>query len=60
MTLEQDALKEQVETMSQQLQDLVDLTGADDDADIYPSIQVLKSELYRDLEEEQSGGDACM
>ena len=53
-------LKEQVETQNQQLQDLVDLTGADDEHDIYPAIQVLKSELYRDLEEEQSGGDACM
>tara|TARA_R110001606_G_scaffold204576_1_gene352480 strand:- start:1122 stop:1754 length:633 start_codon:yes stop_codon:yes gene_type:complete len=55
MTLEQDALKEQVETMSQMLEDLVDLTGADDDADIYPAIQVMKSEFYRELDDMPAG-----
>ena len=65
MTLEQDALKEEaskavalkeeVETMSQMLEDLVDLTGADDDADIYPAIQVMKSEFYRELDDMPAG-----
>ena len=47
--------KEEVETMSQMLEDLVDLTGADDDADIYPAIQVMKSEFYRELDDMPAG-----